>query len=104
MSKIDDYAKLCDVGDTFYRVCNDRIRLITIAKVEKMTLGHYVYEDNDGHSYFNRALTKSCFKTEEEAKNEIQRRKKIKEKRNLLKEYERKLNKELGLKDHFVIL
>ena len=48
-------------------------------------------------------IFKSCFKTKEEAEKEIQRRQNIVKKRQLLKEYERNLNKELGLEDHYIV-
>ena len=56
-----------------------------------------------GHSYFNHNLVKSCFKTEEEAKEEMKNREYIAEKRKLLKKYEKELNEKFNIKNHFII-
>ena len=97
----DDCVKLYDVGDVLYRVGKYGIEQITITKVD--TYPHYVYKDDKGRSYFNHSIIKSCFKTQEEAEQEAQRRKKVTEKKQMLKEYEQQLNQKLGLVDHFII-
>lgn len=101
MFKTDDYIKLCDVGDMLYRVSKNGIELIRITKIDQYP--HYIYKDDNGKSYFNHTLVKSCFKTEEEAEEEIRKRKSIAEKRRLLKEYERKLNEKFNIKDHYIV-
>ena len=96
-----DETQLFNEGDVLYRVGKYGIDKVTITKVEHYP--HCVYKDDHGHSYFNHNITKSCFKTQEEAKKEILKRKNIIEKRNRLKEYEIKLNEELGIENHFVV-
>lgn len=101
---VDGTTKLCEVGDIFYRVGStntDEITKITIIEIK--CYGHYVYKDDKKHSYFNRTLLASCFKTEAEARLELQKRRAITEKKKRLKEYERLLNEKLNLKDHFII-
>ena len=106
-TKKEDCIKLHDVGDILYRVSKGRkdseykIEEITIIKVEAYP--HYVYRDNTGHSYFNHSIIKSCFKTKEEAEQEVQRRKNITKKHQMLREYERELNKKLNLEGHYTI-
>lgn len=89
------------VGDVLYRVGKYGIDKITIIKIDHYP--HSVYRDDHGHSYFDRTIHKSCFKTLEEAEKEVQKRKNIVKKRNKLKEYEIKLNQELGIENHFII-
>lgn len=98
-----DKLKQCEEGDTYYIIkCNSIIET-KIVKITHEVLGHYVYEDALGRHYFGHHFDKSLFKTYEEAKNELYKREKIKNKRQLLKEYERKLNNELNLKDHYIV-
>lgn len=97
-----DYEELCKVNDVLFKIKKDG----TICPIKIIEMAHYphtVYRDNFGNSYFNRGLFKNCFKTKEEAKKEIQRRELITQKRQLLKEYERELNKKLNLKDHYIV-
>lgn len=102
MKTIDDTIQLCEVGDVFYKLGKDlKIKKIIIAEVIKYA--HYVYRDTEGTSYFNRSIKKLCFKTEEEAKEEVYRRQRIIEKRQRLKEYEEVLNEELNLEGHFIV-
>ena len=89
------------VGDVLYRVGKYGIDKITIIAIDHYP--HSVYRDDHGHSYFDRTIHKSCFKTLEEAEKEVQKRKNIVEKRNKLKEYEIKLNQELGIENHFIV-
>lgn len=97
-----DYEELCKVNDVLFKIKKDG----TICPIKIIKIEHYphpVYRDNFRNSYFNKNIFKNCFKTKEEAKKEIQRRQNIVKKRQLLKEYERRLNKELGLEDHYYI-
>lgn len=96
-------TKMCEAGCTCYRITKGEIQQIVIKEVERMELGHYVYRDSDGNTYLSRHFGMSLFKTKEDAEQELQRRKIIKEKRKLLKEYERNLNDKFNLKDHFII-
>ena len=59
-------------------------------------IGHFVYIDDSNRSYFNRNIEK-MFKTEEEAENKINELKLVAEKKELLKKYEKELNKKLGI-------
>lgn len=111
MKKADDKTRLLKKGDHAYRVTKifksdesyiERIE-ITLAEFTGGTFGHWYYRDNKGRSYFNRNIGKSCFRTKEEAEQEMRKRKNIVKKRKLLKEYERKLNEELGIEDHCII-
>lgn len=62
-----------------------------------------MYRDNEKASYFNRTIKKSCFKTQDEAREELRKRESIACKKVLLKSYERTLNDELKLGDHFIV-
>lgn len=93
---------LCEVGDVVYRLTKTGVEPITITKIEHYP--HTVYRGENKHqSYFNRAFGKSIFKTKEEAEAEVERREKIAGKKLLLKNYERTLNEELNLGDHFIV-
>lgn len=109
----DDIIQLCNVGDKLYRISSKYghrdelyIELITIT-LAKFTgdpvFGHWYYHDNKHRSYFNRNIRKSCYKTKEEAEKELLKREAIMRKREALKEYERKLNKELNINDHYIV-
>lgn len=94
--------ELCKVNDTLFKIKKDGT--IYPIKITKIThYPHTVYGDNFGNIYFNKNIFNSCFKTEEDAKKEMLKRQNITKKRQLLKEYERNLNKELGLEDHYYI-
>lgn len=107
----EDKIQMCKVGDRFYRVSkiNKTNELyiepivIIFAEFVEGTFGHWYYRDNKNRSYFNRNINKSCYKTEEEAQQEITRRNNILLKRKMLKSYERKLNEELNIGDHYII-
>ena len=109
--KETDNIQLCEVGDKFYRVCKIYkkqewyLDKITIVEAKHVTgrFGHWYYHDDKGRSYFNRNIRSSCYKTQEEGEKEIQRRKNLIKKRELLKEYERKLNEELNIGNHYII-
>lgn len=97
-----DTVKLYDIGDKLYRVGKYGIDLITIIDIQQYP--HYVYRDDKGHSYFNHNIVKSCFRTMKEAEEEIRNRTLIAKKKQMLKEYERKLNKELNIsKEHYIV-
>ena len=98
---INEYVQLYHVGDFLYKVSRDRITKIMITDVRKYP--HIVYRDNNNTSYFNRSIVKSCFKTYEEAEAEIDRQRRIKKKREMMKEYERKLNEELNITNHLIV-
>ena len=97
----DEYKKLCEIGDKMYRITKRGVVNIVIKDI--MQYPHCVYKDDLGNTYFNRNFNKTFFKTKEEAENELQLRKNIAKKRELLKEYEIQLNDKLGIKDHFVL-
>ena len=107
----NDKIQLCQTGDQLYRVTKvfksddfyvEPIK-ITLAEFVGNAFGHWYYRDHKGRSYFNRNIRSSCFKTQEEAEKEIQRRKNIIKKRELLKNYEQILNKELDIGEHCII-
>lgn len=101
----DDYytkeKQLFNVGDELYAVTKDGPSKVVITDVERASLGHYIYRAGK-RTYFNRTFGKTLFKTEEECKYAIWRINTIKEKRQLLKEYEEKLNAVLSLSDHHI--
>lgn len=108
--KETDNTQLCEVGDQLYRVSkiykSDKYfaEPITIVEATQVSVsGHWYYHDNEGRSYFNRNIRTSCYKTQEEAEVEILRRQNLTKKRKLLKDYERKLNEELKLGDHYIV-
>lgn len=110
--KETDNVQLCEVGDKFYRVCKVYkkqewyLEEITIVEVKQSNAGrfsHWYYHDDKGRSYFNRNIRSICFKTKEDGEKAIQYRKNLIKKRELLKEYERKLNEELNIGDRYLI-
>lgn len=98
-----DYTKQCEEGDEFYRIIKDTVVHVQITKITHQQLGHYTYEDSLKHVHFGRAFSGVLFKTEEDAYKELLKRQNIKEKRKLLKEYERELNMKFNLEDHYII-
>ena len=97
---------LCNVGDLLYGIYKDVV--ITCQVDEIVTYPtHSVYRchttTNSKRTYFNHSFNKSIFYTQEDAKKEINKRKLVSKKRELMKEYEAKLNQELDIKDHFII-
>lgn len=94
---------LCSIGDTFYKIKQNTNEIYKIRIVQIDHYLHSVYRDDRGYSYFNKTLLRTCFKTEEDAYKEILKRQNIKEKRELLKEYERELNMRFNLGDHYII-
>ena len=95
--------QICEVGDVFYRVIKGEITRVTITKVEQMKLGHYVCKDNTGRTYFDRNFGNYIFKTREEAEKYLKRKEAIAKKKEMLKEYEDKLNQQLGITRHYFI-
>lgn len=100
--RIQTEEQLLNVKDVMYRIGKDFIEEVIITEIKDYS-SHYVYKDNHGHSFFNRNVGKQYFKTREEAEEEVQQREMISKKRKILKDYELKLNDELGIKNHFVI-
>lgn len=98
-----DHIKQCQTGDKFYRIIKDRIVPVQIIRVTHHKLGHYTYEDDLKGIHTGSAFGGSLFRTKEECEEELHRRQNVKEKRRLMKEYERELNEKLGLEDHFII-
>lgn len=97
----NDYVKLYNIGDVLYRVGKYGIEEVTIIEIDQFP--HYVYRDDHGHSYFNHTIVKTCFKTKEEAEQEVHRRENIIEKRKLMRQYEIELNKKFNLVNHFIV-
>lgn len=101
----DDYytkeKQLFNVGDELYAVTKDGPSKVVITDVERAELGHYIYKAGK-RTYFNRNFEKTLFKEEKECWNAIWRIETIKEKRQMLKEYEEVLNEKLNLSDHHI--
>lgn len=110
-NSVDDKTQLFEKDDIVYKVTkifkSDKYFIetvkITLSEFTGGTFGHWYYRDNRGHSIFNRNVGKTYFKTKEKAEQEIQRKINVTKKRELLKEYERKLNEKLDLKDNYII-
>lgn len=97
-----DTEELCKEGDTLYRLSKNGIAEVTVLKIEHYP--HSVYKLSGGRdSCFNRAFGKTIFKTYEEANRARHIKSDIIKKREMLKEYETKLNEQLGLGDHRII-
>lgn len=103
--KVDSTIKMCELGDTFYKISKNEIIKITITNIRQNMFDTYIYSyDNIRSNYFfNKNIGITYFKTKEEAEQKLQEKEKITKKRKLLKEYERELNKKLDLKDHYII-
>ena len=97
--------RLFNVGDVIYRINKNNLTgpfKTIITRVEHHALGHYTY--HFGKDYlFGRMFNKTYFKTQEEAMDALETATIIKRKRELLKEYEVKLNEELGLENHRIV-
>lgn len=102
--KIDSTIKMCEIGDTLYRICKDRIIETTVTNIRQNMFDTCIYDCDGRRSnyFFNKNIGSTYFKTKEEAEKKLQEKSKIIEKRRLLKEYERELNKKLDLKDHYI--
>ena len=98
-------GKLHNPKQSVMAVCKVKVRrLIASIWQDQITIKYKV----DGVDEFKLVNVRNrgennLFKTKEEAEKEIQRRQNIVKKRQLLKEYERNLNKELGLEDHYIV-
>lgn len=106
LNDIPDTMELCKVGDSFYRIVKPKKGDFSIRQITITELFHYphcVYRDDANNTYFNRNIQTSLFKTKEEAMQEMKKRKLITKKKELLKEYEVKLNEEFGITNHFII-
>ena len=99
---MNECEDLCSIGDIVYRITKNGVEAIKIVRIEHYPHAVY-YGENKHQSYFNRAFGKSIFKTKEEAEAEITRREKIAGKKLLLQSYERTLNEELNLGNHFIV-
>lgn len=105
--KYSDTRKLLEINDVLYKINRQKAEgptRVVVTYVKQMEAGHYVY----GHSgsenhFFNRVLGFTLFKTKEEAEKELDKIRKCALKRKLMKEYEAKLNKEMGIENHFII-
>lgn len=95
--------QIYDVGDKLYRVSKGQIFHIEITQVKQMELGHYVYTDNYGKTYFKRTLENNCFEDIRDAKKHIKNLENISKKKNLLKKYEEKINKKFKIENHIFI-
>ena len=100
-NEVDAYTKLCEVGDVLFKVSKNKISRIVITKIDACP--HYVYYDDQRNMYFNRNIVKSCFKTIEEAEKELNKQDLIRKKKTELKKYEKQLNQEYGIDDHYII-
>lgn len=100
--RIQTEEQLLNVKDVIYRVGKDFIDEVTVMEIKDYS-SHYVYKDDHGHSFYNRNMGKQYFRTREEAEAEVHQREMITKKRRMLRDYELKLNTELGIKNHFVI-
>lgn len=97
-----DKDQLLHRGDKLFRITKDRIDEVEIMEVSVFST-HCAYKDDHEHSFFNHHLNKSYFFKKEDAEEELKRRAKINKKRGMLKDYEMKLNKELGIENHFIV-
>ena len=103
--KIDSTIKMCEVGDTLYRISKNEIIEITVTNIRQNMFDSYIYDYGNKKSdyFFNKNIGSSYFKTREEAEQKLQEKDNIAKKRKLLREYERKLNEELNMKDHYIV-
>lgn len=92
--------KICEVGDSFYRVIKGEIVKVKIKEITKMDGGHYIYRDTTSKTFFNRNFGDFIFKTEEEAQNYMDRKENLIKKKELLQKYEEQLNVQFNLKNH----
>lgn len=105
--KYSDTRKLFEINDVLYKINRQKIEgptKVIVTDVQQMDLGHYVYHHSGSKdAFFNRILGFTLFRTQEEAQQELNKIRKCATKRELMKEYELKLNKELGIENHFII-
>ena len=87
------------IGDKLYRIADIGIIEETIKEFDKYN--QLVFES--GHKKQNIGIkSKAYFLTREEAEKELDLRQKTIQKKKLLREYEEKLNKELGISEFIV--
>lgn len=96
------YIRFFEIGDKVYRVGKKQIFSSKIINLNSSIDGYYIYYIEDGDKFFNRNVGITYFKTKEEAEQKLQENQKISEKRRLLKEYEKELNKKLNLENHII--
>lgn len=101
MGYYKEEEQLFNIGDELYSITKDGPTKVIITDVERAELGHYIYKAGK-RAYFNRNFGKTLFRTEEECNHAIWRIEIIKEKRQMLKEYEEVLNEKLNLSDHHI--
>lgn len=98
-----DEDQVLNVGDVMYKVynitnvANTKISKIKCINAQKQYLGHFIYYFDDNSTAFSRNIGKSIFYTEEEAEQYVRNRHLSSLKRRRLKEYEQKLNEQLGI-------
>lgn len=102
----DNEQELCRVGDKLYKILKDNV----VLELDVIDIKHYphsVYFTKDSKGYatscFNRAFGRNIFKTKEDAEAMLRKKQLIIKKRELLRDYETKLNEGLGLGDHSLI-
>lgn len=93
---------LINIGDTMYRIryskINKQYRIEKIICTNITNLNYFVYEfTNDDYYAFDKDINKKIFYTEEDANKYIHKLQLKDIKKQKLKEYEQKLNKELGI-------
>lgn len=84
---MSEEKQICNIGDKFYRIFKDKVIPITIFKVEKMKLGHYVYQDDFkpySTSAFKSNFCNRYFKDKKLAQKVVEIRTKISALRNEL--------------------
>lgn len=103
--KVDGTIKMCEVGDILYKITKGEIVEITVTDMRQNMFDTYIYDYNGSKSnyFFNKNIGSNYFKTREEAEQKLQEKDNIAKKRKLLREYERKLNEELNLGNHYII-
>lgn len=108
MKNNDKNKQLCNEGDKLFKITRKGIVEVTIKEINHYTYsygagGHYAYKDDTNNHYLARAFGVTLFTTKEEAEAYLSRKQYIATKRKLLQEYERQLNEEFNLTDHFII-
>jgi hypothetical protein len=92
--------KICEVGDSFYRVIKGEIVKVKIKEIKQINGEHYIYRDTTSKKFFNRNFGDFIFKTKEEAQNYMDRKENLIKKKELLQKYEEQLNVQFNLKNH----
>ena len=88
-------------GETMYRIRKitkqDEYYIAEIKCISIQDYGHYVYKFDDGYTAFDRNIGTCIFHTKEEAEQMLKNKNLLKIKKEKLKQYEQKLNEELGI-------